>query len=595
MSLMNVRDFGLPIPAENTNISISINTGRDRGDTDYEPLNDIQVQFNQEFRLPAHADLKVTLTVHLMQAPHLLPRSLMPSPPVLIDAQDAAEDSGNTFLGSNALHKLVSKTGVMSKLKGRKFVPTLFQREPSQNSSEGQDWNSSTECPSETRLHPALDTSGYASGSDSSASKSDNWRSRLAARLDIDVPSSTTSVSSLSSSEDTGMLSTVKNSIKSFSWNQTSISRQNMPFRRQPREGAHSVVDRWRGGHFSGADLQKYTTNCEIYPMSSAAPVPLDRQKQLQDLRQTETSLQFLSRHIEFEDELCVARSGSVAFSSIKSVCENQIVPVEFGVFNNWVDLQNYSTATSVASRSAKSSAVDDGSVDLGTDGSTIATIETLMCFIPGPELDLGTEEDEENISTEPQNLLDCEIGLKYFHWQEQTTFQGELFFLTEQNSWKEGWFRITGSKLWQCRTPDFPASVIESTGDWEMVRCLDLGAVQQIETEHGTLQATARYLDIECQDRDGPETSNDGYWEQCRVDHLYNSGDLERRPFFPVRNGFRLRLSVSEAGSVPQCMKMATQDFYAESHDTAQAWCTALIRSCRDRPLTPHWMDDRE
>jgi hypothetical protein len=46
-----VCNFSLPLPGENTMISIRIDTGYEKVDTDYVPLEDIDMIFNQEFCL----------------------------------------------------------------------------------------------------------------------------------------------------------------------------------------------------------------------------------------------------------------------------------------------------------------------------------------------------------------------------------------------------------------------------------------------------------------------------------------------------------------------------------------------------------------
>jgi hypothetical protein len=46
-----VCDFSLPLPGENTMVSIRIDTGYEKVDTDYVPLEDIDMIINQEFCL----------------------------------------------------------------------------------------------------------------------------------------------------------------------------------------------------------------------------------------------------------------------------------------------------------------------------------------------------------------------------------------------------------------------------------------------------------------------------------------------------------------------------------------------------------------
>ncbi|KAG0288143.1 hypothetical protein BGZ96_008042 [Linnemannia gamsii] len=58
----------------NTMVSIRIDTGYEKVDTDYVPLEDFDMFINQEFCLPVCPGLAITITLHLMQAPHLQPR-----------------------------------------------------------------------------------------------------------------------------------------------------------------------------------------------------------------------------------------------------------------------------------------------------------------------------------------------------------------------------------------------------------------------------------------------------------------------------------------------------------------------------------------
>ena len=46
-----VCNFSLPLPGENTMVSIRIDTGYEKVDTDYVPLEDIEMIINQEFCL----------------------------------------------------------------------------------------------------------------------------------------------------------------------------------------------------------------------------------------------------------------------------------------------------------------------------------------------------------------------------------------------------------------------------------------------------------------------------------------------------------------------------------------------------------------
>ena len=50
-----------------------------------------------------------------------------------------------------------------------------------------------------------------------------------------------------------------------------------------------------------------------------------------------------------------------------------------------------------------------------------VANIQTIVYFIPGPEMDpentiFEEQAQEGRLPSEPQSLVDCHIGLKYFY-----------------------------------------------------------------------------------------------------------------------------------------------------------------------------------
>ncbi|KAI8603758.1 hypothetical protein EDD21DRAFT_441738 [Dissophora ornata] len=570
MRVKSVCDFKLPIPEENTMVSIRVDTGHEKVDTEYVPLEDINILFNQEFCLPVTPDLKITLTLHLMQAPYLVPRPLpQPTSPIPSPSKGTLRRLGNAILGSQYAPNIPSKTNTPFDRKRRPLLPPLFRRHSVRSTPDSGE--SRTTLASAMEVHSRQPGVSSRSGSESESSGTSFNPSRSASRQSIDPSSTTTSVSSISSSTKENVFFKLKKRIRLIH-NISSTQRL-----QHPNETSFP-------SQYQPQGVQKFNN----HPLLINSPQPHSSklpQISLSVLQQTETPLQILSRHILFEDELCIARCD-IAFSAIQSSCENQIIPVEFQTTNNWVDLSDYAHATTLfrsgcASPGSTSPIPRDlpkdhpnGNDMLTGDESIIGRIKTLICFIPGPELDpeAAIYEDENYVPTEPQNLVECQTGLEYFHWQDLPRFQGSLFYLTEQRTWKQGWFCIAGSKLWHCRTPQTSA-----TSGLERLRCLYLENVRQIETNHGIFNAVAR------------ETyeKEQGPW------HSENGGDnpkglfceletQEDEPFYPVRHGFRLRLRVHESG---------VQDFYADSQDEAQSWVAALMAGCRDRPQRPYWM----
>ncbi|KAF9925903.1 hypothetical protein BGZ67_008405 [Mortierella alpina] len=194
---------------------------------------------------------------------------------------------------------------------------------------------------------------------------------------------------------------------------------------------------------------------------SSLSSVPRLPQLTLSEIHASETPLQVLSRHILFDDELCLARSG-IMFRDLRRACENQIVGVEFETINNWVDLNDYSqmnshshsTTTTYGGQNVTqggggtgrkaslqqgkkhededdpSSDDHDEEDDVMDSRCVVAKIMTLMCYVPGPEMDPedAIYEDETQLPLEPQNLVECQQGIYYFQWRDQVRFQARLF-----------------------------------------------------------------------------------------------------------------------------------------------------------------------
>lgn len=490
-----------------------------------------------------------------MQAPHLVPRSA----PSSLCSYDTLQDVGYVPPVTPKWSPFANGKRTFNREVKSMFPSLLTRRTARQTLPE-----SSSECDA-----PAIPTrkarSWLGSGSETS---SGFWSPRSGSRMEIDLPSTNTSMSSQSSTSG-GFLS---------KWKKGITSKHKKHYRIvPPLQFHHSAEDvRYQsdGGH------HRATHSPSMLPKLS-----------LQQLRESETALELLQRHINFDDEFCIARTG-ISFDTIRPSCENQVVTVEFHTVNTWVDRTNYSQVTDP--QSIVQDPFNDISDDVTSDSSgevfngsldtepIVAKLVTTLCFVPGPEMDPESAiyGDEDHVHTEPQSLADCRVGLTYFQWQETMTFQGHLYYLTERNHWKEAWFCIVGSKLWQCRRAPTASSSSSSSSQELMVdihpmekqKYLDLESVRYIETGTQVLKATARYLDDDdssgfCHDMDGMESFEE---------------------FSPVKHSFRLKMLVSDLTSPRKTM---AQDFYASSGDLMQAWVQSLRAACRNRPPRPYWL----
>jgi hypothetical protein len=322
-----------------------------------------------------------------------------------------------------------------------------------------------------------------------------------------------------------------------------------------------------------------------------------------------------LTRHILFDDELCVARTG-IVFNEIRAACTNQIVNIEFQTVNNWVDLNDYSRVGGQLGRVSLSMDVkrcstpacdvegNNGQKEDGEDGDDeegpvrdvlVASIQTTVCFIPGPEMDSedATIEDHEQLLLVPQNLVDCHVGLKYFHWQNLTLYSGELFYCEEQVTgrpvkWKQGKFCIVGSVLWQLHPRVRCQSQDEDEQD-ERWRCLDLSLVNGIETSLGYFDARARFL-VETEDADDLQ-------QRTQQQEFQQTGVREdvSGEYYPVRNGFRLcmvKAGEKDKVGAEEEEQRSEIEFYSDTMEQSQQWVSALMEACRERPPQPYWLN---
>ncbi|KAF9276959.1 hypothetical protein BGZ68_009637 [Mortierella alpina] len=670
LRLQRACGFSLPIPTERTMVSIRIDTGHEKVDTDYVPLDSIDILFNQEFCLPVTPSLAITMTLHLMQAPHLLPRYLaLRSPSPLPLAPLIQTDS--PFVSKDLLLRhtppvtldgsISSKASPFSSVRTKKSLlfPLLFKKRSLQSNSDSSA-SSTVSVPSSDSASITTDTA-YGSESESQpspcsaigrsagqslASRSDeapgfsqsnlpSLRSRSASTIQEESETNEMQKARSTFSKWRSGIMSVHKKRKNPSAQQQQQQQQQQrkgitaeeveaiqPFQLQYRqqELRQQSAPLGPGSRFSISDATVlHTSDFNDYlppppawiTSPSSSTTPMLPQLTLSEIQESETPLQVLSRHILFEDELCLARSG-IMFRDLRSSCENQIVGVEFETINNWVDLNDYSQMSNSNSRNygghnmtqggsgrravygnkredEDRSSDEDGDDEEDDDGVAsrciVAKIMTSMCFVPGPEMDPedAMYEDETRSPLEPQNLVECQQGLYYFQWRDQVRFQARLFYLTARGHWRDAWFCIAGSKLWQCQ-----GSISTDKRPLEKIRCLELEDLQQIETNRGILKVDVS----DCGEDEGERH------QRCHHDNDHHpntgpgQGADEDEPFYAPRNGFRLRLrSVEDGSGVGMALQTVTQDFYAESPEMAQAWISAIVDACHAILPRPYWL----
>ncbi|KAF9429758.1 hypothetical protein BGZ94_009590 [Podila epigama] len=603
LRIKSVIDFVLPVPAEGAMVSVRIDTGLEKVDTDYVQLKDIDIIFNQEFCIPVTPDLSLTMTLHLMQAPHIQPLSnsvafaedirledpLM-SPPSRCYQPEFNErvftglvrSPESTLSWRNAASTLSSRTS--------RSVALLLQKQFSQrarsNSSDSSSHYSgsgsqvSFECTSRGTPHPEDSGNVY-------------WSSAGRGNMNFDGPGhqSTVSLASVTKSAISKWKRNILPSRKRSDLHRqtkscisvnvleaetaTENNSRAIGYPRQLRGCTNTEMPQVQNDF---SQQQHHQHSHQVFEKRHCPPL-----LSLETIHRTETPLQILSRHVLFEDENCIARSG-ITFEDLRPSCVNQIVRVEFMAVNSWVDLKDYSRMEQSYSQGQRSkNAVpiggqpnnnvdnDDGEKKRDESVTAVCKILTSLCFLPGHAMDAEDAIDDENtIPLEPQNMLECQQGLYYFQWQGQTSFQGALYFMTENRMWRKGMFKIVGSRLWRCQEQGTSEMEGDDNDAMEKIEYLDLITVRSIQTSVDRFTAIPSY-------RYAP--GNDLFTEDDNRD-----GDCS--PFYPVQNAFRLHMVTSKEPFIP-----CTQDFYAESPESAQSWVSALLSCCLNRPQKPYWL----
>ncbi|KAG0264439.1 hypothetical protein BG011_006798 [Mortierella polycephala] len=647
LRIKSVCNFTLPIPSERTMVSIRIDTGHEKVDTDYVPLTDIDILFDQEFCIPVTPTLAVTITLHLMQAPHLQPRF---SPPVQIPSsptlhplpqldyhEQHSSHHDSQSPPTTRFSAQSTSTLSTSQSKKRLQLPSLFRKRPLITPPPRDNILSVS---SQDHVHQYSGDAFYYNHEAEAGSRywpapGDGFNDRdslevLASSSRMEKQTELSTFSKLKK----GIMSVHKRrkspvpvqSCRGITMDEVDTLRpyqahfqpyQDQEFYIPPPSLSHPATVGKTSLHL-GYDVQETDMLPLVPPIALTLP-----QLTFSHIQKTETPLEVLSRHILFEDELCIARSG-IMFHDLRSACTNQIVNVEFMTVNNWVDLNDYSRVSmgphgsagmqqqydelnsrnkghmlGVGEDDSENEQYEDGQDDVNSDteDNIIAKVITSLCFIPGPEMDPedAIYEDEDRSSLEPQSLVECQLGLHYFQWQVRTFFQGRLFYMTPGHQWKEGWFSLVGSKLWYCHrrqqrhgeTSHFSATV----NDWEQVKCLNLENVWQIETAQEKFKTTAWFQGDRNQVQDDQD-GQDEYLQQHACDKNQESDDGS---FLLVRNSFRLHVRVPKQPSATGSKAVVVQDFYAESAELAQGWVTYLLNSIRERPLRPNWLHEED
>ncbi|KAG0040629.1 hypothetical protein BGZ82_000587 [Podila clonocystis] len=597
VEIKSFADFALPVPTEGAMVSIRIDTGLEKVDTDYVPLEDIEMLFNQEFCIPVTPDLALNITLHLMQSPHLKPRSQTPPSstgfsdfanledpllPKCTDRRDkrALHDSGISFLRSPNSTLSWRATAATISSRTSRSLASMFQKQYAQTNRSGK---CSSDDDDTTAASVGVGSVYLSSIGESSSTSSGNAAPRQ-------------SMVSLASATKSTIAKWKRNILTPSSRKNKSSSLNTSPENESMPEQDNSPAIRYSGPRVrldaSLPDLPVLVQHSDsVIDSVSSLPLP---QLSMEEIHSSETPLQILSRHILFEDENCIAHSG-IMFEDLRSGCENQIVRVEFLSINNWMDRADYSCRGSQnqeRSRKPESRSVDGNdnsdtsSEDLVESDFVVGKILTSLCFLPGQAMDPEDAlfEDESRIPTEPQNMLECQQGLYYFQWQSRTAYQGSLFYMTESDVWVEGLFRIVGSKLWRCHyRPD--RGMQDHNDSLEMIAYLDLASVTSIETNLGVFATR-------------PSCLEEAYGDQ--MDAL--PGDVsiggEQVPFYAVNNSFRMHMTpgtLDDNSNENAKMSPRFQDFYARTPESGQEWMTSLMTSCQNRPPTPYWLHSKD
>ncbi|KAF9917767.1 hypothetical protein BX616_011358 [Lobosporangium transversale] len=699
LRIKRIEDIVLEAPDEDTMLSVRIDTGREKIDTDYMPWKSDSILFNQEFCLPVYEGLNITLTTHLMQAPHLQPRftpfavepSTGPQCPPVLPCFHGAMGSSQPSLDTDISPKTTVLTG-----KGKApYYNSLLKRHLRERVSGSSSSNSSTSDLSDLQYLSASDTMSAASPSCGSVSS---------LQLDIQSPSTWSAASTpIHTSPSTPIHTSPSPSAPAS----ISISITSSGGRGKERaEENRSILGRWKRGIMSIPNSLKHPQDylgqyrhhrkrlfqqtspmmviseiecvrplhpqlgnnqgCVVrdpplgsspplppLPLSSPPLPPLPRESDpancreltIKELYAQETPLQILSRYIYFEDELCISRS-SIDFNMIRSSCRNQIISVEFQTVNDWVDLTDYDsypsslpddyTATYLNVENCNNKDKNNGNAAEGGDSGIIAKILASVCFIPGPEMDPedAIYEDEDHIPTEPQNLVECQMGLRYFEWCNRLLFQGRLHYRTEQGCWRDGWFQIIGPRLWQCRDPLLPLHSSQSStlpqdptlpqpmSKIDRIRCLNLNDMCSIVTNSGVVKVNTGKKDQLPWGRKRPvneqsslnanlvDDCNEEGYSQAEDDDNEDCGEgdgsidseqdsIDKHCFclqmLAKGSGEKYRDAVAHAAASNTKKRLVRLDFRTDSEDMAEAWVEALLSNSLERPLRPYWLGEYE
>ncbi|KAG0035318.1 hypothetical protein BGZ81_009814 [Podila clonocystis] len=625
LRIKSFADFALPVPTEGAMVSIRIDTGLEKVDTDYVPLEDIEMLFNQEFCMqvfvhffrmreqialftirdltwplflsnisPVTPGLALTMTLHLMQSPHLKPRSQTPPSstgffdfanledsllPKSTDHRDkrALHDSGISFLRSPNSTLSWRATAATISSRTSRSLASMFQKQYAQTNRSGK---CSLDDDDTTAASAGVGSVYLSSIGESSSTSSGNVAPRQ-------------SMVSLASATKSTIAKWKRNILTPSSRRKKSSSLNTSPENERMPEQDNSPAIRYSGPSecldTSLPDLPVLVQHSDsVIDSVSSSPLP---QLSMEEIHGSETPLQILSRHTLFEDENCIARSG-IMFEDLRPACENQIVRVEFLSINNWMDQADYSrrsSQTQERSRKPESRSVDGndnsdtGSEDLVESDFVVGKILTSLCFLPGQTMDPEDAlfEDENRIPTEPQNMLECQQGLHYFQWQSRTAYQGSLFYMTESGVWVEGLFRIVGSKLWRCHYQPDRGMQDHEDDSLEMIAYLDLASVTSIETNLGVFATR-------------PSSLEEPHRNQMDAPLGDVSFGGEQVPFYAVNTSFRMHMTTGALDDISNENAKTSprfQDFYARTPESGQEWMTSLMTSCQNRPPTPYWL----
>ncbi|KAG0223384.1 hypothetical protein BGW42_005916 [Actinomortierella wolfii] len=481
--VVSIKDFQFPIPSEHTMVSVRVDTGRERVDTDYVSINDMEMLLGQEFCLPVFADTTLTLTVHLMQAPHLF------------DDNDVASAENYRLLTS------LIKNGVPP-------TRSLSCRSPASPTTS----SSAPSTPS------TFGTTGGIGGGRLGRLLTRRWRSKGADKSkDKQRPSSSLSGSfpSLGSQGSQRNITSVSSgSSTASSSRHSSSSSCDMP----ARDPATLTL------------CQHALFEDELCIAKSAV-----RFKDLRHACENEVTIADFEAFNNWYGPRVDRRNKTNEDFSMLDDGNGDLPNANQGDTMNTKRGGHSSHFREEAKMVAK----------ICTKVCFIPGpgLEPENSLLDSPEDAEGTTVDEhgEPVRREPYNLRECGQAERYLAWNRRHVCEGHLFYLTEGGrQWRREWFTLIGCKIWRRLDDDQRTTAhggTDSNQDQhhqqqrEGGMYLDLEDLDRVQTVKGSFSAIPVFA-LPNQ----AKMIKEGIYDALDVQDEISAGS-----FLPLRNGFRL------------------------------------------------------